>query len=178
MLNRAALMLLLVWMLVGAAAFAQETPPERREIYTVLGYGDGIFAPEAWLVTAYEQADRSTAYWTSTQISALVYIDLLHYQAGFTVDEALRFFGDIDSWLDVVLVNYQPWELTARCGAGDLMLYEFEGVFEGQPNLIRYWFQPTARNRLLTAQLIFPAANRDLLDTYAEQMFPRLPACR
>ncbi len=173
MLNRAVCILVVgLALLTAATAFAQE-----REIYTVLGYGDGIFQPGAWQATAYEQFDRTTAYWNSTEISALAYVDLIHYDNGFTVSEAIRFFSDIDSWLDAVLVNYQPWQRTARCSAGDLMLYEFTGEYQAQPKLIRYWFQATAPDRLLTVQLIFPTEERDLLDSYAEQMFPRLPAC-
>jgi hypothetical protein len=174
MLKRAVWVFILVFGL-ATTAFAQESEP--REIYTVLGYGDGVFEASSWLATAYEQYDRTTAYWTSTEISAIAYIDLLHYTSGFTVDEAFRFFGDIENWLEGVLVNYQPWTMTARCGAGDLMLYEFDGVFENQPRLIRYWFQVTEPDRLLTAQLIFTTEDRDLLDSYAEQMFPRLPSC-
>jgi hypothetical protein len=176
MLKRtASVFIVVVLALLAIPALAQETEP--REIYTVLGYGDGVFERGSWMATAYEQFDRTTAYWTSTEPSAIAYIDLLHYANGFTVNEALRFFGDIESWLDAVLVNYQPWEITARCGAGAVMLYEFNGMFENEPQLIRYWFQATAPDRLLTVQLIFTAEDRDLLDSYAEQLFPTLPTC-
>lgn len=179
MLNRAALILMLVLSLAAVPAFAQDASPDApREIYTVLSYGDGVFSPDGWLATAYEQFDRATAYWTATDISAVAHVDLIHFDYGFSVGEALRFFGaDLQGWLDVVLSNYQPWQIRARCGVGDLMLLEIEGEFQGEPKLIRYWFQPTSYTRLLTVQLIFPAQNRDLLDRYAAQMFPHLPEC-
>jgi hypothetical protein len=161
-----------------AAAFVvsaqDETPP--REIYTVLAYGDDVFEPEVWLVSAAsEQASRTTAQWTADSMQAVAYVDYLHFDEGATA-KAIHDYFDEDGW-EVILSNYEEFEQTNRCSLDDLDLYEYDVTFEGEPYLMRYWIEKVSDSRVAAANLVFREDDVALMDEYAARFFPDLISC-
>jgi hypothetical protein len=157
------------------AVSAQDDTP-RREIYTVLAYGDEVFEPDVWLVSAAsEQASRTTVQWTADSMQAVAYVDYLHFDDGATAKAIAEYFDD-EGWA-VILSNYEDSERTALCTSDDLKLYEYAVTFEGDPYLMRYWIEQVSDTRVAAANLVFREDDIEIMDEYAARFFPDLISC-
>lgn len=155
-----------------------------REIYTVLGYGEGVFEPDLWYTSAAESAARTSATWTARPESGfaggLAYADYLHFDSGFSVEGLDTMFGE--TWFKGILANYDSYTATIDCGAMDsLRLFEFAVVFNDENYLMRYWVEPSEDDdRVMALFLVFPAndvAARRQMEDYARRLYSDLPAC-
>jgi hypothetical protein len=155
------------------AAHAQSTP--EREIYTVLHYGDNVFAPDVWLASATEEAARTTATWTADSLSGLAYADYLHFDDGIQPDTMSTFFND--AWFEAVFTNYQGFRQMNRCTIHDITLYEFTTLVHDQKYMMRYWIEPVSDTRILALFLVFPTKDQTSLDEYAIKLFPTAVSC-
>lgn len=169
-------LVVLIVLLAGALMVtrAQDTTSE-REIYTVLEYGEGIFEPELWLASAAEQGIRTTAQWRADAIGALAYLDYIHYDAGITAEQIPAIFNQ--DWFDVTLANYQGWRETTNCQLGDVWLHEISLQESNLKYSMRYWITPVSDTRVLTLFVIFRTDDRDMLEEYAQKLFPDAAVC-
>jgi hypothetical protein len=146
-----------------------------REIYTALAYGDDVFEPDLWYASATEEETRTQASWTSYDLSAVAFLDYLHFPDGIAPEELGEFFDK--DWFNGTLANYEAWEQQAVCRAGELTLYEFEVDSEGSLYRMRYWIQPVSRERVAALFLVFPVDDPASMDDYATRLFPELVSC-
>ena len=170
-------LLILAFVFAGTASAqtATPTPPPIREIYLVLGLGDPVFEPEAWLASAAEREDRTTATWLSSELGALGYAEYLHFNGGYEPESLVNFFDD--TWFAVSFKEYTGWERTARCAIGDTLVYEFSLTKADQPYLMRYWVQPVTPTRVLALHMVFPADRADELERYSQVYAPLAWEC-
>lgn len=171
--------LILTVLLGGMLLIAQAQSPQ-REIYTVLSYGDEVFEQERWLASASELGARTTATWRNDTEGALAYADYIHFDDGFdpeTIDDA---FGA--RWFDVTLSAYQGWRELNNCTFETeeqlIRLYEFSLQQNDIKYTMRYWITPAEdTTRVLTLFVLYPSAELDTLDEYAERLFPEAIKC-
>jgi hypothetical protein len=180
-MKRSHLLIVLWGFLLAALPLAAQpaTPvpgPAPREIYVALAFGDPLFAPGAWQASAVEQEDRTTATWRSAEYGALGYVELLHFNGGYSTDELRAWFDD--SWFAVTFKTYDRWEQTAACQYDEVLVHEFTLYIDGAPFLMRYWVMPITPTRVLAFHLVFPREHRGVLADYSLRFAPTAFACR
>jgi hypothetical protein len=168
-------LLILSVLLAGALLVTHAQDNARREIYTVLDYGEDVFEPDTWLVSASEKGARTTAEWRGDAIGALAYLDYIHYDAGIQPDQIPTIFNK--DWFDVTLANYQGWREITNCQLGDTWVHEISLQDNNLKYTMRYWVKPVSDTRVLTLFIIFRTADSAMLDDYAEKLFPDAAVC-
>lgn len=157
----------------------EEELPPLREIYLALSFGDEVFEPDLWLASATEGDVRTTAVWNAGQLSALSYLDLLHFDEGYTAEGIDAFFND--NWFAAAFANYETWERTAVCYFNDddldLTLHEFTMTTGGTEYTMRYWIDLFSETRVAAIFIVFPATSSLTLDDYAARLYPDLSTC-
>ncbi|MCB9450577.1 MAG: hypothetical protein H6672_04015 [Anaerolineaceae bacterium] len=147
-----------------------------REIYTALAFGEAIFEPDIWLASASEKPDRTTAEWRADPLLGLAFLDYLHFDDGITPEDADAFFTS--DWFEVTFSSYQSWEKRATCVFDNhLTLREFAFVFDDAPYTMRYWTQYINENRVSALFLLLPSDQPELMETYAERLYPAGYSC-
>jgi hypothetical protein len=169
-------------MLVARAQDASPTPtaapfPEAdREIYTVLHRGDNAFDPEEWYASAEELPSRTRATWRSDTLGGLAFADYIHFDEGIVFEQLDAVFNQ--DWWDVTLGGtYSVWRENVRCDLGDLRLIEFSVQANDVSYNMRYWIQPIGRFRVLAFFIVLPADNPDIINDYADRLYPQLSSC-
>jgi hypothetical protein len=155
-------------------AATDETAPQ-REIYTALGYGDGVFEPDIWYASASEEPSHTQATWRADGIGGLAYLDYIHFDEGVAFSQLDAVFND--GWFNATLSNYRVWRENTRCDLGSLRLIEFNLQTNSIKYAMRYWIEVVNDTRVLTMFVVFPADDESNLDAYSEQLFPELPSC-
>lgn len=190
------ILLVLCLLLVGGGVIAQDATEEpedkprfpQRELYTALAYGDDVFEPEIWRVTAAEEwPDRTRVTWTNdTGISAIGFLEYLHYEVPVTYEQRIEAYNA--QWLSAVLSNYDEWEIAEYCTFDDeeIILYEIAAKNAGNDFILRYWFigaEPAVIDdvegdtRVVAFFLLFPDDAMRLMDDYARRFAPDAAAC-
>lgn len=175
------LMILAVVICCGAglmsSAQEMDEPSPEREIYTALGYGDGVFEPDLWLASAAETTANTTATWNATSLGALSYLDYRHFPEGTTKEEIDALFDNV--WFEAVFANYTSWRKTGVCYDGDLTLHEFELKNNDTSYNMRYWVEPLEENTRVRAHfIVFPVSYQAELEEYAARLFPKFASCQ
>jgi len=173
-------MLLVAALMVGAQDMEDEDElPPLREIYIALSFGDEVFEPDLWLASATEGEARTTSVWNAAQLSALSYLDLLHFDDGYSIEGIDAFFND--TWFEAAFANYEMWERMAVCDYRDdeydLTLHEFSMSTGGESYTMRYWIDLFNETRVAAIFIVFPASSSATLDDYSARLYPELPAC-
>ncbi|MCA0454480.1 MAG: hypothetical protein LCI00_10940 [Chloroflexi bacterium] len=168
-------LIILVVLLTGALLVGRAQDTAEREIYTVLSYGDGVFEPEQWLASAREENGRTTAEWRDDDISGLAYLGYIHFDNPIQPDQIPLVFTE--DWFNAVFANYQGIVETSNCQLDEVTLHEFNVLQAGVRFSVRYWIEHIDENRVLTLFLMFPSADPENMNTYAERLFPDAPIC-
>lgn len=170
------MLLAVILLALGASALRAQDEAEgsRREIYTVLAYGDDLFEPELWLAQATEHEDRTTGSWVSADLGGLAYADYLHFPSGIEDPEA--FFDE--AWFEVTFENYDFWALIDRCEFEDgTTLRLFDVKDDGNEYWMRYWTRQETETRVLAFFLVFPKTSGANLEKYSERFAPETTSC-
>ncbi len=168
--------LILMVVFFGLIVITQAQGKPEREIYTVLHYGDDAFDPNIWLASAEEQTDRTTATWRSANLDAVAYADFLHFEKGVKPPSFDDYFDN--DWFTAVFTNYQGYKEMNRCdSSADMRLIEFSTLVNDQKYTMRYWIQRISPSRILTLFIVVPNTHADILDDYANKLFPSLVSC-
>jgi hypothetical protein len=166
-------LLLILAFLIMVACTPQEQA--KREIYTALEYGDDVFEPELWFANAAEEATRTTAQWTSFELKAVSFLEILDFDQDMDQAGIEAYFNT--AWFTGAFANYEGWGQSAACRFGDTMLFEFNMDSEGRPYALRYWVQPINARRVVAVFITLPLDVPDLMNTYAARMFPDAASC-
>src|SRR5262249_34934609 len=110
-------------LLIARAQDATPSPEPEREIYTALGYGDGVFEPDIWYASAAEEPTRTTATWRADGIGGVGFVEYLHFDEGVKFSQFNAVFND--DWFKTTLSNYKVWRENTHCDQGDLRLIDF-----------------------------------------------------
>jgi hypothetical protein len=189
---RKLLPLVLVLLLLSANALWAQDEIEQAEILTVLLDADGVFEPEFWLASAAENLASTTVTWQSraeSGFSGLSYLSYLHFETGYSLDNLDALFDD--DWFTQTFTGWEDLRKTNVCFDEDLTLHEFTLAFrDSSDNLtayaLRYWIEPVSETRVRAWYISFATSfadgtpneeGLDLLDEYAERMYPDLPGC-
>jgi hypothetical protein len=156
-------------------ATPQPAPTPVREIYTVLGYGDGVFETDLWLASAEETPNRTRATWRSDTIGGVAFADYLHYEAGVALDQFDSLFND--AWFNATLSNFNVWREESRCDLGNLRLIQFTLQIGEVGYTMRYWIEWVSDTRVMTFYIVVPKGFADLLDSYGSRLYPDLASC-
>lgn len=152
------------------------TQPPTSDMANMLQLVDGtVFQPPLWTSQGSLQSDRTTSAWRSDQLGALVYLEYLHYDCGYT-EAQIDAYYNADNWA-VVFANYDSYEQTAACRSKGTRLYEFDVTLRGSDYLVRYWVVPATSTRLAGLMLVFPVTQQAEMAHYAGKLFPELPTC-
>ena len=164
-----------VFVVVRAQDEATDESETAREIYTALGYGDGVFEPDIWYASASEEPSHTQATWRADGIGGLAYLDYIHFDEGVAFSQLDAVFND--GWFNATLSNYRVWRENTRCDLGDLRLIEFNLQTNNIKYAMRYWIEIVNDTRVLTLFVVFPADDETDLNTYSESLFPELSSC-
>lgn len=152
-------------------------PSTAADLDIALSYGVDVFPSGMWAMTFNEspQTARSTAEWRSNELGALAYLEVIHYDCGYTI-------ASIDAYtsaenLAILLEDYDAWEQTDACKVGDTRLHEFDVLVNDLDYRIRYWIEPVNPTRIVTLLLAFPAGDLSNMGRYANLLFPDIPSC-
>ena len=88
------LLILLALLVLSSGMLAQDEAFPEREIITVLDMGSTVFESDLWLASGAENIGSTTATWQSTfesGFSALSFINYLHFDEGYTLDDWTTF---------------------------------------------------------------------------------------
>lgn len=174
-MRKIAFILPFLLLMAGVIAAQDNQSETQREIYTVLDFGDPVFEPELWYVSATESASRTTATWTAESLGGLAYMDYLHFDGGFTDEDMDAVFGQ--EWFDTSLYNYSVWRENAACDLGGIRLHEFSLQNADIKYEMRYWIEMVSPTRVLTSFVVFPTEAQDALVDYAERLYPDANSC-
>lgn len=128
-----------------------------------------------WALTVNAQDDRTQFTWRSDEAFGMAYLELLHFDCGYTRSDIMSYYTD-DGW-DTILQVYDSYEETAQCGLQGLRLFEFDLVYNGFDYQMRYWIEPVTEQRIGNFSLVFLADDAAQLDEYATLLYPELPSC-
>ena len=167
--------IILVVLLGGAVWIGRAQDKPVREIYTVLSYGDSVFEPDQWLVSAREEVGRTTAEWRNDAVSGLAYLGYIHFDNPIQPDQIPLVFTD--DWFNAVFANYQGMTETSNCQLQDVTLHQFTVLQAGSRFNVRYWIKPINESRVLTLFVMFPTTDTTRMDTYAKKLFPDAAVC-
>ena len=97
-------------------------PSTAADLDIALSYGVDVFPSSMWAMTFNEspQTARSAAEWRSNELGALAYLEVVHYDCGYTT-ASIDAYTSADH-LAVLLENYDAWEQTDACKVGDTRL--------------------------------------------------------
>ena len=153
------------------------TPQEdaKRELYTALAYGDDVFEPDLWRANAAEEATRTTAQWTSFDLRAVAFLEILHFDEAMDQAGIEAYFNT--DWFTGAFANYEGWGMSAACRFDDVLLFEFNMDSEGRPYALRYWVQPINAQRVAALFVTLPLDMTDLMNSYAARLFPDAASC-
>ena len=151
--------------------------PLRTEIYDGLTYGTRAFEPYLWQTTVTELSDRTAVSWRADPIGGIASVDHIHFTICCWLFpwDVENFFGE--KWFSSVFYNYAWWEEQASCKKDTLYLHEFRLGMEYGDYIERLWVKWLHPFRALTASVLFPADRPELLDHYADALFPELSSC-
>jgi hypothetical protein len=175
-------LLLIGLSMVGLVRAQDEStsPPVQsaREIYTALAVGESAFEPELWLVSASEKPGLTTAEWRADEIGGLGFLTIYHFDQGILPEQVNAAFGN--DWFTAYFANYESWSEESNCQfnqPANLTLREFTVVSSGVESRLRFWLWPLSETRVATLFVTFPSTQTDLLDQYAERLFPDAALC-
>lgn len=176
---RQLLLLVTVLVLLSGAARAQDNntciPFMPEDVLKALTFAEDVFEREMWNQSFRGDTSRVSVEWQRQASGAVGYLDYLIFSCGYSDEEFEAYFGD-DYW-DITLSTYETWQRGEQCEQDDITLHEFKLTSDGQPYRMRYWIQTLSDTRILTFQIAFPSSEADLLNTYAERLFPDFPSC-
>lgn len=164
-----------------AAPAAQDTAacsnlPHTREIFTVLDFGNDVFEEENWVVSAQEEADRTQATWYGDAFGAVAFLDYLHFDCGIRDDDVEPFFND--EWFAATFSNREDYKLRNQCEEDGVLLWEFDIVTTyNDGDILRYWVSRDSDERISAFYMEFPLDQEDLMNEYAEQLYPGFVSC-
>jgi hypothetical protein len=189
---RKLLVVILILLFLSALSVQAQDEVPQAEILTVLLDADGIFEPDLWLSSAAENLASTTATWQSRMesgFSGLSYMNYLHFDTGYSLDNLDALFDD--DWFQQTFAGWEDLRKTNVCFDEDLTLHEFTLAFRDSNNsltayALRYWIEPVSETRVRAWYISFATVfadgtpneeGLDLLDDYAERMYPDLPDC-
>jgi hypothetical protein len=179
MIQRLLLLALSLFALLNVVTAQDATPTvppaPQREIYTVLGYGDGVFETDLWLASAEETPNRTRATWRSDNIGGVAFADYLHFETGVTPDQFDTLFGA--DWFNATLSNFAVWREETRCDLGNLRLIQYTLQIADTNYSMRYWIEWVSDTRVMTLYVVVPDGFASLLDTYGARLYPDLASC-
>lgn len=146
------------------------------DVLRVQTYGPGVFSTDLWTENSASNPDSVTKTWYSSGLGAVAHLEYLVYNCDYTQANLDAYFSD-NNFKTVIFSNYQDVTKTAQCSQGSLNLYEFTSTFNKGKYVMDYWMQPDGKTRVLDMMLAFPTDRQDQLQTYAQQLYPGLPAC-
>ena len=150
--------------------------PSWLDVFWVQNYSQSFFEGGGWKKSFTSAPDRVTMSWLSDKPSAVAYLEYTVYECGFSSSYLQDEFND-NNFKTVLFNSYQNVTRIAECSQNDLHLYEYKAQFSGSDYRMDFWTQPEGPTRWLSFSLSFPAANQDVLDTYARQIHPELSSC-
>lgn len=168
------MLLLIVMLCLGAGVLHAQDGDSRRDIYTVLAYGDDVFEPELWLAGAQESVSRATATWSSDELGGLAFADYLYFADGFS---SLEDVFD-EEWFLITLENYDSWKLNHECAFDDSAeLRVFDVTSNDLEYTMHYWTRVEDETHLLAFFLVIPKDQPDVLAEYSERFAPTMASC-
>ncbi|HEX2905968.1 MAG TPA: hypothetical protein VHO69_03865, partial [Phototrophicaceae bacterium] len=95
---------------------------------------------------------------------------------GGATDEAVTTYFSGDN-LKALLANYEPWRQSETCTIDDVTIYEFVSKVGQERRLLRYWVKTITPTRVLAVNAAVAESQIELLDEYAERLFPGAASC-
>jgi hypothetical protein len=160
---------------------AQDDEPDtRRELYTVLEYGDQVFEPGEWFVYAAKDSETSSyVAWKTREDTTIGSITIVHFTREVTTDVLVEYLDK--AIFNESLAEVATWEFTNNCEKDGTLLYEFSltwsgGTLKGD-SIGRYWAEPKDGDAAWFTVLVFPMEKTDLLNEYAAAFYPLFVSC-
>lgn len=139
-------------------------------------FSSGVFEAELWSNSYEVLPYRINVVWDSPDISAIAILEYLIFNCGYSQADLDEYFSD-DNFYNIMLIDYENPQKTNQCQIDGLRLYEFRAQFQGDDYLLSQWAKSDGEKRVAAFFLVFPADQSERMRSYAEQIFPELPAC-
>lgn len=147
-----------------------------RDELRVRAFAAGVFRAPEWSEQFSVQPFHVMRTWLSDTYSAVVFVDYILYNCGYTREEVESHYTP-EAFKTEILANYQDIQQVTVCEAGDTRLFVHTVRWNETDYLTHLWVRPDGRYRILEVFMAFPSTSADVLKQYAAQLFPNLPAC-
>lgn len=155
------------------------TEPSSQDVQRTLEFSEKVFPAAGWQRSYTVGDQRVRVSWTNDEEGALAYWEYLLYACGYTSANLEEYFS-AQNIKEVIFQSYQNLQPRRTCthSNGILTLHEFTAELNDTTYEIRYWIKTDDETHILTVTLVFPQSSGELLDKYANDLFPELEACQ
>lgn len=147
-----------------------------RDELRVRTFAAGVLRAPEWNEQFSVQPFHVMRTWLSDTYSAVVFVDYILYNCGYTREEVEAHYTP-EAFQTEILANYQDIQRVTACETGNTRLYVHTVQWKQTDYLTHTWVMPDGAYRILQVVMVFPADKRDVMNQYAAQLFPNLPAC-
>jgi hypothetical protein len=152
-------------------------PPEADKFLVETFRSDVLSEADGWMFTFDDtQMAKTVGTWLNTDLGAVAYMELLHYDCGLPPNVVDQYFSPEAQAIS--LSNYDSYELVSYCTRAETTLYVFETSDNGADYETRYWFQLVEPSRVIMLLLTTPVSRSAEVAPMLEELFPALPNCR
>lgn len=149
--------------------------PTQDDIDRALSFTGKLFDTPNWERSYSVMEGRVAVTWLHVD-GFLAYLEALIYPCGYKEDDIDIYFSD-QNW-KIILSNYESYELETGCRKDEgLRLYELSVVADSIEYEMRYWVVSDTNTRVITLMLVFPLGFENMMNDYANNIFPTLETC-
>lgn len=149
--------------------------PSEDDVRFALSFGSQHLDPLQWVRSYTVEPYKVSVTRKNDTEGAIAFTEYLLFNCGYSQADLDNYFSDEN--FNIVFGNYDSHTLQKFCENKGLALYEYQAVTEGMDFLARYWVKQESDKRLLVFMLVFPQANQNTLNSYAQKIFPDLTHC-
>ena len=149
-----------------------------EDITLVLDQYEQAFGRNTWALTITDDSSNQHLFfkWVPLNGAASVAsVDLAMWPCGVTEADLDGYYSD--ETLDVLISEWDVYEITERCMMDGVRIVDFALSREDGDYVARFWIQQVGETRVLEGHLTLPVADAALMSDYAKILHPDTPAC-
>lgn len=149
-----------------------------EDITLVLDHYEPVFAREAWALTITDDTSNYHLFFTWIPINGMASVasvDLAIWPCGVSEADLDGYYSD--ETLNVLIGEWEIYEITERCIMDGVRIFDFAMTREDGDYIARFWIQQVGEKRVLEGHLTLPVTHATLMSDYAAMLYPDSPAC-
>ncbi|HCR70949.1 MAG TPA: hypothetical protein DIW23_05865 [Anaerolineae bacterium] len=149
--------------------------PKQDDIDRALSFTGKLFDTPNWERSYSVMEGRVAVTWLHVD-GFLAYLEAIIFPCGYQELDIDNYFSD-ENW-EIILSNYESYTMETECrGDTSLRLYELFVIADNIEYEMRYWVANDTYTRVITLMLVFPLGFENMMNDYANNIFPTLVTC-